>query len=793
MKLKTYLFLGLLIAFSMPGVFAQTRTALEEEAYSHLNSKNYAKAYVAFDQLYAKFPKELLYEYNLGTCCLHYPAKKARAVELFKDLKTKYPTLEVEVNLGLAYHINYKFDEAIAVMKPLVDLLSVSKKKEDLELLQEVKLTILNCENAKKVMANKVPCDIQNLGSSVNTFETEGAPIITADESMMIYTYVGEKSMGGKMNPKLEPDPTGIYTSDIFFTKKDSAAGKWSFPSPLTALNTKGNDAAIAISPDGLTLFTFKSDNVNEGDIYVSKRNGSEFSTPVALNANVNTPDEWEGSCSISADGKQLFFASSRVGGLGGRDLYVSELVNGDWGPAVNLGPKINTPYDDDAPFIHPDGITLFFSSKGHMSIGGYDIMYTVKEGNEWIEPKTMGVPINTVEDDSYYVLTSKGDKGYFSSGRDAKGAFGELDIYQVSPGILGEKPVLALLKGTVYGNDKPIAAKIEVTKIAKSESIGPYDSNSETGKYLMALRPGFVYRLVVKAEGFATVEEDFDIENLSTYMEKVKDFYMYAPSAQPLAVQEPAKVEPVVTEPAKVEPVVMEPAKEEPKKEEPVAVVEPVKEEPKKEVQVAVVEPVKEEPVMPTTQTPNVAPETTKQAVETPKPIEPVLVAKAEPKRKSEPKPKPEPKKKPEPKAKPEPVAKVEVSTACNSSVADLSSIKGQSLNDAAVYAKLMSLMGNYCADNIRFTVQIGAYKNPENFKYSKLKDLGQVSSTRYPDDITRFIQNEFTTIKAAEANRQKAIRRGVKDAWIIAFIDGKRYTLEELILVDFMGKAIN
>ena len=293
-----------------------------------------------------------------------------------------------------------------------------------------------------------------------------------------------------------------------------------------------------------------------------------------------------------------------------------------------------------------------------------------------------------------------------------------------------------------------------------------------------MALRPGFVYRLVVKAEGFATVEEDFDVENLSTYMEKVKDFYMYSPSSQPVAVQEPAKVEPVVTEPVKVEP----------KKEEPVAVVEPVKEEP-----VAVVEPAKEEPAMPTTQTPTLAPETTKQAVETPKPIEPVLVAKAEPKKKAEPKPKPEPKKKAEPKAKPEPVAKVEVSTACNSNVADLSAIKGQSLNDAAVYAKLMSLMGNYCADNIRFTVQIGAYKNPENFKYSKLKDLGEVSSTRYPDDITRFIQNEFTTLKAAEVNRQKAIRRGVKDAWIIAFVDGKRYTLEELILIDFMGKAIN
>lgn len=786
MKLKIYLITGLLSAFTLPGVNAQTRQALEEEAYAQLNAKNYAKAYNAFDQLYAKYPKELLYEYNLATCCLHYPAKKMRAVELFKDLKTKYPTLEVEVNLGLAYHINYKFDDAINTMKPLVDLLSVSKKKEDQELLEEVKLTILNCENAKSVMANKISCAITNLGQPVNTAETEGAPVITADESMMIYTYVGEKSMGGRMNPKLEPDPTGVFTSDIFYVKKDSSNGKWSAPAPITALNTKGNDAAIALSPDGLTLFTFKSDNQNEGDIYMSKRNGSEFSAPVALNANINVPDEWEGSCSISADGKQLYFSSTRPGGIGGRDLYVSEWTNGDWGPAINLGPKINTPYDDDAPFIHPDGITLFFSSKGHMSIGGYDIMYTVKEGNEWIAPRTMGVPINTVEDDSYYVINSKGDKGYFSSARDAKGALGELDIYQVTPGILGEKPVLALMKGTVFGNDKPIAAKIEVTRLAKSEAIGPYESNSETGKYLMALKPGSAYRIVVKAEGFASVEEDFDIENLSTYMEKAKDFYLYSGS-QPVA----AKEEPVVTptEPVKEEPVakVAEPVKEEPVAKE----TEPVKEEPVA-VATATTTPVKEEPVMPTTTTPTLSSEPVAEVKEEPKKLDPVLVTNNGTKKKSEIKKAAEKKKKPETVAA-EPTLAKNSNTPCNSTVADLSSLKGQSLNDPAVYAKLLQTMGNYCNDNVRFSVQVGAYRHPENFHYGKIKDLGAVSSSTYPDDITRFVQNEFTTLKAAESNRQKAIKRGIKDAWIVAFVNGKRYTLEELIMVDFLGNAIN
>lgn len=759
MKLKIYLLVPIIVALFSLKAGAQTRALLEEEAYGYLNTKNYAKAYEAFDKLYAKYPKEMLYEFNLGVCCLNYVPKKDRAVEIFRDLRTKYQTLEVETYLGYAYHRNYKFDDALNVLRPLIPLLGASTKQEDKDLLEQVKLTIQNCESAKTLMQNKVIANIQNIGAPINSAEIEGVPIITADESIMIFTYVGERSMGGKVNYAMKQDPNGEYLSDIFMSRKDSSGTKWMKPEPIAALNTNGNDAAIALSPDGLTLFTFRSDNKSEGDIFVSKYTGSSFTTPVPLNANINTPDQWEGSCSISADGRQLYFSSEREGGYGGRDLYVSELVNGDWGPAVNLGPKINTPYDDDAPFIHPDGITLFFSSKGHTSIGGYDIMYTVKEGNDWIAPRSMGVPLNTVEDDSYYVINSKGDKGYFSSTRDYRGALGEQDIYFVTPGILGEKPVVALLKGNVFGNDKPIEAKIEVTKIANSESIGPYYSQSETGKYLMALRPGFVYRLIVTADGYAKTEEDFDVETLSTYMEKKKDFYLYSENGAAPAVA-PA----VAT------------TKETPASPEPVAEVKPATE------------------VMPVNETPNIAPEPVVEKIETKKVVEPAIVEKpvAQVVKKKEVVKKEVVKKEV---VTPEPVTSrsAKVSSACNSSVADLSGIKGQSLNDPQVYKQLMELMGNYCADNIRFTVQIGAYKNAEHFKYENLKSLGKVSSVIYPDDLTRFTQNEFTTLKSAEVNRQKAINRGVKDAWIVAFVNGQRYTLEDLIMANFMGNPIN
>jgi hypothetical protein len=128
-----------------------------------------------------------------------------------------------------------------------------------------------------------------------------------------------------------------------------------------------------------------------------------------------------------------------------------------------------------------------------------------------------------------------------------------------------------------------------------------------------------------------------------------------------------------------------------------------------------------------------------------------------------------------------------------CSSVLGNLSDIKGKSLNDEEVYKVLLDRMGNYCAANIRYTVQIGAYKHPAKFKTDKLKDLGKITSETYPDSLTRFIQNEFITLNVAEKNRQKLIARGLKDAWIIAFIGGKRYTLEDLIMVDFLGRPIN
>jgi len=689
----------ILLMFSLLGlVKGQSKSDMIEEAQYYFENKNYEKAYYVYDKLNAKAPKDLDFKFKLGICCLNFPEKKARAIELFEDIRKVSKTYDAPFYLGKAYHLNYKFEEAIKEFEEF-KLNNRNSTKIEKQQNEEANTLIKNSRAALIIKEQPSLGRVENLGGNINSEAEEGVPAITTDESFMVFTYRGKNSIGGKLNDRLESDEVGgDYTEDVFisFMQEDSS---WSTPQGITSINTKANEAAISISPDGRYLFLFKSDEKNFGDIYLSVLNGTTFTTPEPLNQEVNS-EYWEGSCSMSADGQILYFSSERPGGYGGRDIWASVKINNDWGPAINLGPKINTDQDEDGPFIHPDGITLFFSSKGHNSIGGYDVFYSVFKEDTWTEATNMGMPLNTTEDDRFYVINSRGDRGYFSSTRGGSGGQGKQDIYICKPGFAGDKPILALLKGVVYGDDKPIAATLEVTKNKEQKLIGPYFANDLTGKYLMAVSPGSSYRIVVMAKGFEPVTEDLDVEHLDKYMEIKKDFYLYS--------DKPAVVTNTVT-----------------------------------------------------TTTPSITPTPTVGVVNTETTAtDPVI----------------------------------ETTAPCGSSpLPDFSPIKGRSLNNPEVYNNLLDIAGDYCADGLNFKVQIGAYRQPQNFKYKHLTEFGKADVTNYPDGITRFTQKQFSTINEAEKFRRKVMAKGQNDAWIVAFVNGKRYTLEELIMLDFLGKAIN
>ncbi|MDP2386935.1 MAG: hypothetical protein Q8M29_11225 [Bacteroidota bacterium] len=701
----------LIVLFTTTLIKAQPKTEnvtrLNEDAEVFMEDEDWDMAYACYDKLTKLEPTNYFFKFQKGRCGLHLPDKKLETITLFEEVRKESPQDDVVLYfLGRAYHSNYKFEEAI---KYFDDYLATDPKDADLkDEAMHFKDNSIFGQNLTKTM---VEADIKNLGAPVNTSENEYVPVISTDESVLIYTYKGKRSVGGLQNEKFKPDLDGVYYEDVFMSKKQ-ADSTWGEPEGISEfINTNHNDASIALSPDGQELYTFYSDKKNGGDIYICHLLGDTWSKPEALSSNINT-EYWEGSCSITADGKNLFFASERPGGVGKRDLYVSQKqADGSWGPAENLGPIINTKYNDDDPFIHPDGITLFFSSQGHKSIGGFDIMYSIKKDGKWIEPTNMGYPLNTTDDDRYYVITAKGDRGYFSSNRNSIGGTGNQDIYTVTPGIIGERPILAMVLGNVYGNDEPIEAKLEVIKKSTGEVIGPFSSNKKTGKYLVALSPGENYTFKIKAESFPDYQEDLDIAKLTKFIEIHKDFHLAKDGFVDPHLDTAKKLNDflsnlldTITSYTNLEEVI------------------------------------KNHPI------------DTNHVTTVTNPTDPCAAFKT----------------------------------------LDFSALKNKSLNDPKVYGMLMAIADKINCSKIQFKVQIAAYRKPQNYKWDHLKEFGTPEEKPYPDGITRFTQGSFTDIMSAEAQRRQAIAKGQKDAWIVGFIDGKRYTLEELIMVDFFNKNL-
>lgn len=498
---------------------------LLDDAEYFFEQKNYLRALPIYKQLLEGDTGNVILKYRLGICYLHKADEKEQAIRLLENVRQTNPDIEkLNFYLGRAYHLNNRFDEAIVYFN------KYGEEKLPAHEKSLVNQYISYCQNGKVLTQTPLEIEIRNIGDPVNTDNSEYVPVITADETMLIFTYKGVRSKGGLQDPKFKPAPDGDYYEDIMVSQRIGET--WLSPEPIgDKLNTNGHDANIALSNDGLILFIYKSTPKDKGDIYQSRLKGDVWSEPIKLKGEVNTAKAWEGSCSLTNDGKTLYFASERAGGFGGRDIYVAQLMpDSSWGNIKNMGPTINTPFNDDAPFIHPDGITLFFSSEGHNSIGGYDIFYTVNREGAWDKPVNFGYPANTPFDERFYVLSADGATGYYSS--DRKGTLGQQDIYTISPGFQGEPPILALVVGFITVDDKPADATITVTNDENGEQHGVYKTNTSTGKYMIALKPGNKYKVAIEVEGLDTYYEYINVKGLDTYVQVNKDFNFETPAA---------------------------------------------------------------------------------------------------------------------------------------------------------------------------------------------------------------------------------------------------------------------
>jgi len=482
--------------------------------------------------------------YKIGICYL-FTTDKQLGLEHLEKAKQLNPQVNYELSyyLGRAYHLNHQFDKAIEYYNEFKRRLS---PKEFAVRGKELDKYIEECENGKELLTKKTKVFIDNLGSSINTIYPDYTPVISADEEILFFTSRRPSTTGGKRDPI-----DNKYYEDIFMATKSGS--DWKLSQPEKPLNSKFHDASIGLSPDGQTLYIYKGDN--GGDIYECVLKGDKWVKPTPLPKEINTRYH-ESSASLGPDGRTLYFISDRTDGVGGRDIWVAyKNSKGKWSEVKNIR-ELNTPYDEEAVFIHPDGRTLYFSSQGHNSMGGYDIFKSTYKDGYWSKPENLGVPINTADDDLYFVLASSGQRAYFSSSR--KGTIGDQDIFMITfiidkpmnpstednliayktkpvqeikieSAIAIETPSLTLLKGFIYDEDtkKPLEAQIVLTDNEKNEELAVFTSNAQTGRYLVSLPSGKNYGIAVKKDGYLFHSENFVIPENAQYQEIQKDIYL--------------------------------------------------------------------------------------------------------------------------------------------------------------------------------------------------------------------------------------------------------------------------
>jgi len=488
-------------------------------------------------------PNNALLNFKLGVSFNMSP-NRFRSLAYFKKAYDLNPSVDPHITffLGEAYHLNHEFDEAIKYYSMYKN---VTEKRPGFNPDKR----IAECKTAKQLVANPVRVIIENIGSTVNTGFREYGAVISADESIMLFTSRRPNTTGGGIAPD------GIYYEDIYSTTNQN--NKWTPPMVLPApVNTKLHDATVALSNDGQKLFIYSP--ANEGDILISTLEGDKWTKPIeAGGKSINTKYSELHAC-FSYDEKSIYFVSNKPeDSFGGFDIFVTTIdQNGRWSAPKNVGPTINTPYDEEGVYLHPDGKTMYFSSRGHATMGDYDIFRSTLDSlGNWGTPENVGYPINSADKDVFFVVSASGKHAYYSSAK--MDAIGETDIYRIS--FLGEEKdplfsfedqplssmlnplqeaiaeprverrftsAVTILKGTVSdANTKdPLNAVIVITDNEKNEIVSTFQSNAKTGKYLVSLPSGRNYGIAVTMEGYLFYSENINLPKSKAYQEIVKD-----------------------------------------------------------------------------------------------------------------------------------------------------------------------------------------------------------------------------------------------------------------------------
>ncbi|GAB4249217.1 MAG: hypothetical protein Kow0027_12000 [Saprospiraceae bacterium] len=399
-------------------------------------------------------------------------------------------------SLGIVEFDQDKFSEAKAHFEKFLTL-----EREGTNRYQNARRYLANSEFAARAVANPVPFEPKNIGSAINTAEDEYLPSLTADGEVLIFTAVRNGQ------------------EDFYRSKR--ADSTWMPAEPISAVNTEYNEGAQTITADGkLLIFTIcnKPGGLGRCDLYFTEFKNGNWTPVRNLGRPVNSA-AYESLPSLSAEGDALYFTSNRKGGFGGLDLWVSyRKPDGHWGEPVNLGSTINTPFDEQAPFIHPDGQTLYFMSKGHRGMGAYDLFLSRKdEKGNWSSPENLGYPINSRGNEGALTVSLDGKTAFYAS--DMPGGFGKNDIYYFELYEGARPQPVTYVKARVFdeATKKPLAALMEIFDLGSGQLVAR-KITGEDGEFLSTLPSGKDYALHVSKEGYLFYSDNFSLSGWTDF-----------------------------------------------------------------------------------------------------------------------------------------------------------------------------------------------------------------------------------------------------------------------------------
>ncbi|RLD27558.1 MAG: hypothetical protein DRI54_00890 [Bacteroidetes bacterium] len=471
-----------------------------EEATLYFYEEDYQTALSIYEQLYVIDSSFNEINYLIGACMINIRGKEDDAFP-YLEIAVEGDIKEANFWFARAYHIRMDFENAIKYYKVYEHFPEKEVSDEEIKRFLEISI------RAEEMISNPVEIELENLGPGVNSIFSEYVPLISSDQTEIYFTSRRPDGIGGEM------DDFNNYFEDIYYSQLID--GDWAPAINVgPPLNTSTHDATVSLTSNGNEMIIYRTNkNLTGGDLYLSQHSTTGWGTPLKLTENVNSQYQ-EASAITGPDGEIMYIASNRPGGYGGKDIYrVRKLPNDEWSLPENLGPTINTAYDEDAPFIHADGLTLYFSSNGMETMGGFDIFESVLgENGFWSIPKNMGYPLNTVKDDIYFVMSPDSRSGYYSS--DMAGGYGQQDIYKIN--ILYDNKNVVVVKGQTVDliSQKPLKSRITVIDQNKREIQGFYLSNAVTGKFILIVQPDRNYKIIIEANGYQELSRQIRVDN---------------------------------------------------------------------------------------------------------------------------------------------------------------------------------------------------------------------------------------------------------------------------------------